>query len=62
LNDKISLCAVIFMDISMPKILKKVLGFLLLVTTILLATCNSMVKAEPVVMTNSVSCLPVSQS
>jgi len=42
----------------MPKILKKVLGFLLLVTTIELATCNSMVKAEPVVMTNSVCCLP----
>jgi hypothetical protein len=45
------------MDISMPKILKKVLGFLLLVTTIELATCNSMVKAEPIDMNNSVCCL-----
>lgn len=31
----------------MPKLLRKLLGLLLLITTIGLATCQSMLKAEP---------------
>lgn len=31
----------------MPKLLRKILGLLLLITTIGLATCQSMSKAEP---------------
>ena len=32
----------------MPGILRRLLGFILLVATVGLATCQSMVKAEPV--------------
>lgn len=32
----------------MPVILRKLLGFIMLVATVGLATCQSMVKAEPI--------------
>ncbi|MEQ1529889.1 MAG: hypothetical protein ABL925_11275 [Methylococcales bacterium] len=37
----------------MPKLLRKLLGFILLVTTIALATCHSLVKAEPTALAGS---------
>ncbi|MGR9044154.1 MAG: hypothetical protein ACU83N_02590 [Gammaproteobacteria bacterium] len=33
----------------MPVVLRRVLGFIILVATVGLATCQSMVRAEPVV-------------